>query len=336
MKYPRIYRAVMETPWAIQESKLLAIVEFLEYQAAGGKFSPEEIQAKIGAAQQPQGSNGGAIAVLPVFGVISQRVDMMSAMSGGTSTEGFGRAFQQALSDPSVSSIILNIDSPGGSVYGVQELTDTIYAARGQKPIVAQANSLAASAAYWIASAADEIVVTPSGEVGSIGVIAVHEETSTLDERIGLKVTVMTAGKFKGEGNPYEPLSDDAKSAIEGRLQDYYGAFTSAVARGRGVSAADVRTGFGQGRVVGAQQAVKLGMADRVATLDETIARLANPRSRARVGQRAEDEPARLAVVEDIWVPTDDIRVAEDSDAGRESLLADLDYRRRRARLHAV
>lgn len=324
MKYPRIYRAVMETPWAIQESKLLAIIEFLEYQAAGGKLSPEEIQARIGAVQQPQGGNGSAIALLPLYGVISQRVDMMSEMSGGTSTEGFGRAFQQALADPSVSSIILNIDSPGGSVYGVQELTDTIYAARGQKPIVAQANSLAASAAYWIASAADEIVVTPSGEVGSIGVIAVHEETSALDEKIGLKVTVMTAGEFKGEGNPYEPLSDDAKAAIEGRLQDYYGAFTSAVARGRGVSAADVRGGFGRGRVIGAQQAVKLGMADRVATLDETIARLSNPRQRAHVGRRAEDEQLEVAALETAETELDALITSE------------IDYRRRRARLHAV
>ena len=87
-------------------------------------------------------------------------------------TEAFGAAFDRAAADSSIGAIVLNIDSPGGSVYGVEELADKIYKARGTKPVYAVANSLAASAAYWIGSAASQLYVTPSGEVGSIGVLA--------------------------------------------------------------------------------------------------------------------------------------------------------------------
>jgi len=171
--------------------------------------------------------------------------------------------------------VVLDVDSPGGAVNGVEELADEMLRARGQKPVVAVANTLAASAAYWIATAADEVVVTPSGEVGSIGVFAVHEDFSAALEAAGIRVSLVSAGKYKMEGNPYEPLGDEGRAALQERVDDYYGMFVGAVARGRGVAAKDVREGFGQGRLVGARQAVELGMADRVATLDETLDRVA-------------------------------------------------------------
>ena len=148
---------------------------------------------------------------------------------------------------------------------------------------MAVANHLAASAAYWIATAADELVVSPSAEVGSIGVFAAHEDMSAALEKEGVKVSLISEGKYKTEANPYEPLSEEARAAVQSRVSEYYDAFVKAVARNRGVKAADVRGGFGEGRTVGARQAVQLGMADRVATLDETIARLQKgaPRGRA-------------------------------------------------------
>lgn len=139
---------------------------------------------------------------------------------------------------------------------------------------MAIANHLAASAAYWIGSAADELVVTPSGEVGAIGVFAAHEDISKSLEMEGIAISLISAGKYKTEGNPYEPLSDEARAAIQAEVDGYYDMFVKAVARNRGVKPADVRGGFGEGRVVRAQQAVSLGMADRIATLDETIERL--------------------------------------------------------------
>ena len=170
---------------------------------------------------------------------------------------------------------------------GVEELSAEIFQARGQKPITAVANSLAASAAYWIATAADELVVTPSGEVGSIGVFAAHEDVSGMLEQAGVKVNLVSAGRYKTEGNPFEPLTEEARASIQGRVDEYYEQFVSAVARNRGVKRSEVRNGFGEGRVVGAKQAVSLGMADRVGTLDETINRaLGGRRSR---GARADD-----------------------------------------------
>jgi capsid assembly protease len=147
---------------------------------------------------------------------------------------------------------------------------------------------MAASAAYWICSAADEIVVTPSGSVGSIGVIAAHEDISKALDKEGIKVTLMGAGKYKTEANPFEPLSDAAKQELQGRLNEFYGMFTKAVGRNRGVGAYAVQNGFGEGRMVSAQQAVKEGMADRVATLDATLARFLGVRTGKGLSPAAE------------------------------------------------
>ena len=204
----------------------------------------------------------------------------------GTSTERFAQRFREALANPEVGSILIDVQSPGGTVDGVQELADEIRAARGDKPIIAIANAYAASAAYWIASAADEMVVTPSGEVESIGVFAAHQEFSKMDEMLGCKTTLIAAGKFKVEGNPFEPLSEEARDAIQARVDDYYSMLVSDVAKARGVKVSDVRGGFGQGRMVGARDAVAQGMADRIDTFDNTLTRLLSGRSRPR-GRRA-------------------------------------------------
>ena len=154
---------------------------------------------------------------------------------------------------------------------GVEELSVEIHAARGVKPIVAVANSLMASAAYWIGSAAGEVVAIPSGEVGSIGVVAVHTEMSKRDEQLGVKRTVVSAGKHKTEINPFEPLSDEARDHIQERVDDFFGMFTRRVARNRGKSVKDVVKGFGQGRLVGAKEALAEGMIDRIQTIEQVF-----------------------------------------------------------------
>ncbi|NJN53292.1 MAG: S49 family peptidase [Anaerolineae bacterium] len=187
---------------------------------------------------------------------------MMSEMSGAVSVQKFTAQFRAALRDPDIASIVIDVDSPGGQVGGVEELAAEIFDARGQKPITAVVNTLAASAAYWIASAADEIVISPSGQAGSIGVFLIHEDMSAALAAAGETVTLISAGKYKVEGNPFEPLTEEARGAMQEMVNEYYGMFTKAVARNRGVKVADVRNGFGEGRVVGAGQAVALGMAD--------------------------------------------------------------------------
>ena len=116
MKYPDVIKAVYASPWAIRSEVLATICEILQFRATGGVLTEEEIQASFGAAPVRAGAaRNGAIAVLPLFGVISQRMNLMTAMSGGTSTELFGKALQQALDDPAISTVVIDVDSPGGS-----------------------------------------------------------------------------------------------------------------------------------------------------------------------------------------------------------------------------
>jgi ClpP class serine protease len=125
----------------------------------------------------------GKVAVLPMFGTISQRPSLMTKYSGGTSAEQFAGAHAALLDDGSVRSIVWEVDSPGGSVAGVPEAAARLVGMRGQKKTVAVSNALMASAAYWLGSAADEIVAAPSSLTGSIGVVAVHEDYSRANER---------------------------------------------------------------------------------------------------------------------------------------------------------
>jgi signal peptide peptidase SppA len=273
MKYQQICGEVFRKPWAILPEKLSTIVELMRFQADGGKLTEEQIQERIGAGPRLRPSAPGTVAMIPVYGVISRRMNMMSQISGGTSIEKLQASFREAMADPNVKAIVFDVDSPGGSVDGVPELADEIYNGRKAKTIIALADTMAASAAYWLASQASELIVTPSGSVGSIGVFAEHDDVSKAAETEGVKVTLISAGKYKTEGNPYEPLSDEARASIQSTVDSFYTMFTKAVARGRGASQTAVREGYGEGRMVLASDAVKEGMADSVGTMDTTLAR---------------------------------------------------------------
>lgn len=269
-----VLTAFLETPWAILPQKLAALEEIVLRHVNGEKLDAEEVQARIHGARRPADRRVGSVAVLPLFGTIFPRGNLMTNMSGATSAEQFGKEFAKLVNDPDVGAIVLDVDSPGGQVSGIDELSAQVFNARGTKPIVAVANHTMASAAYYVATSADEVVVTPSGEVGSIGVFAAHVDYSKQLEQDGVKVSLISAGKYKVEGNPYEPLSEEARGDIQQSVNDYYDAFVDAVARNRGASVDDVRSGFGEGRMVGARRAVDMGMADRIGTLDETVSRL--------------------------------------------------------------
>lgn len=281
-RYRNVLNAFFGSCWAIMPDKLEAMVDVLSMRAAG-----ESTDFDARDKRRPLPSVRGKVQVLPVYGVISQRMNMMMEFSGGTSTDLLGRAFDRAVADPEIGAIVFDVDSPGGSVFGVQELATKILQARGTKPVVAVANSLAASAAYWIASAADELIVTPSGEVGSIGVYGMHMDWSGYNEKEGIKPTYVSAGKYKVEGHPDAPLGDDAKAAMQESVDTYYEAFVGGVAKARGVKASDVRSGFGEGRVVTADKAVSANMADRVATLEQILTELAG-NSRKTSSKRSE------------------------------------------------
>jgi len=241
--------------------------------------------------QMAAANAGSGIAVLPLYGVVTQRGNMVDDISGpgSTSTQQFTSALRQVLADDTVGQILIDIDSPGGSVYGVAELASEIVKARAQKPVVAVANSLAASAAYWIGCLASEFYVTPGGEVGSIGVWQAHFDYSKALEEEGVKTTLVSAGKFKVEGNPYVPLDPEAQAFMQSRVDDYYNAFIQAVTVGRGVSVDDVRNGMGEGRVLGADAALAQRMVDGIASFDDVLARM-----QAKVTGNAVRSPSRL------------------------------------------
>jgi signal peptide peptidase SppA len=281
MLYERVIAYVRSTPWAILPSYVQTMVEVLTLRANGIRLSDEEIAARVAAGRAARGSHGEApkpasIAVVPVWGVISHRMAAMDDLSspGGASAEQLTGQIRALANDADISAIVLDVDSPGGSVFGVPELAEEIRAARAKKPIIAVANAMAASAAYWLASQATEFVVTPSGQVGSIGVYTLHEDLSESLKAEGIEISVVKAGKYKIEGNPFGPLDDEARAALQKEVDSYYSMFTKDVAKGRGVDVEAVRNGFAEGRMANAKDAVALGMADRVATLDEVLADL--------------------------------------------------------------
>lgn len=296
MKYEHIARYVATQLWAIEASKMAELLAVLAYRAAGHEYTDAELRARLGDPPSPSlRRQGDSVAVVPIRGVIAHRMGSMQDMSGGTSCEGIAALLRQAAADDTVGTILLDVDSPGGTVTGVSELAAEIAQIRGRgtKKILAQVNGMAASAAYWLASQADEIVSLPSGTAGSIGVFTVHEDLSKALANEGIDVTLISAGKYKVEGNPFEPLTDEAKGVLQGRVDAAYASFVKDVASGRGVSQTAVREGYGEGRALQAKDALKAGLIDSIATMDATIGRLVG-RNTAPSGPRAEEIGRRL------------------------------------------
>jgi len=300
MKYLRILSAVASAVWAIEPTKGEAMLSVIRFAARGGKRTPEEIDAIFAFDQDDENEErrrnrapvaaptSGGIAVMGLKGVIAPRaadVENVSTGPGGTSCESFGRALRSVVGDSNVSAIVLDVDSPGGNVFGVPELAAQIRNARGSKPIIACVSPFCASAAYWIASQADEIVVTESGEVGSIGVVAYHEDISRFLEAEGVTPTIFRSTPEKMETHHAFPLTEGAKAHLQGEIDRYYAMFVADVAAGREVSVDKVKADFGQGRMVGARDAVRLGMADRIGTLDDELARLTSKASKGMAGR---------------------------------------------------
>lgn len=290
----RLLQMIAAQPWAIWEPKAREILAYLDARMSG--LEPVQQESRLTKRRESEARKApGNIAVIRVHGVISNRTPAADSMSMGRGTyaEQLRSTIQAAYDDPDTKAIVLDMNSPGGSAAGTPELGDVIAGLRGgEKPIVAHVDNLAASAAYWLAAQADEIIATPSSQVGSIGVIAVHEDISTRLETEGIKETIISAGEFKAEGNMFEPLSDEARSYMQKLVDDYYAMFIDAVATGRGVTKSTVLEDFGQGRVMLAKDALARGMIDRIGTLDETLLRFGAQRrssggNRTRAGARA-------------------------------------------------
>ncbi len=213
-----------------------------------------------------------AVAVIPISGPLTKRRSLWSFLFGGSSYAEIARTVAFAAEDPEVVGIVLDIDSPGGTVSGVEAAGDAIFAARQKKPLAAFANGTMASAAYWLGSAADAVIAEKTAAVGSIGVLMVHVDWSVALANEGLKISYLTAGRYKALGNPAEPLSREARDVFQAELDQIYGIFTATVARNRNVSQDQVLSDMADGRIFIGEKAVAAGLADTIGSLDTAIA----------------------------------------------------------------
>lgn len=209
---------------------------------------------------------------IPVVGVLLHRFPY-SFGSMATGYEYIRQALRRGLADDAVEGIVLDVDSPGGMVSGCFDLADEIFAARGEKPIMAVVQEHAYSAAYALASSAGRIVVARTGGVGSIGVIATHVDVSEMLREHGFKFTFITAGKGKEDGRPEVPLSDQARAEMQKRVDSHYQIFVSTVSRNRGIEESAIRDFGAKGFV--ASESVEAGLTDQVGSFDEAMAAFA-------------------------------------------------------------
>jgi signal peptide peptidase SppA len=268
----------VDHPWAITRPMGPIVAGILARWAAGKDSDPATIAAAlVNRKNLPQPPGDGAVAIIPMYGVIAPRANLITDFSGGTTFEGLSKALAEAMANKAIKTVVFDADTPGGNAAGATEFAREVMRARTKKPIIAVAQYMMASAAYWGLSGATEIVAAPSAKLGSIGVFTIHEDLSKALEMEGVKLTYIAAGKYKVDGNETEPLGKDTLARIQAKVDEAYEKFLSDVSKGRGVALDEIRAGFGEGDTVSAAEALRLGMIDRIATLDETIARVMTP-----------------------------------------------------------
>ena len=247
----------------------------------------EGLQIKSDAKDQRAATTNKGVAVIPIVGSMSHRSTGIEAMSGMTSYTTLQKQFEAAFNDPNVGSILMDIDSPGGSVAGAFDFRDYLMSKKGTKPVYALARDAMCSAAYLIGSTADKVYATQTARVGSIGVVAMHTDASGKMEKEGLKPTFISAGKFKTAGNPYEKLEGDKLKYLQDSVDESYDMFINAVADARGIDKKVIRDT--EARVYGGKKAVEIGLADGIRTYESVLAEMSAPNFTTQ-GTRMENE----------------------------------------------
>ena len=242
-----------QEPWAIAPEAMDGIIGLAMDMAAGKLFTLPQSEA-------PQSimSVADGVATISITGPLLPTTDEWDrVMIGATSLDEVRSTVESAAADPAVTSIVLNIDSPGGTVRGTPEAADAIYEASKVKPVSAHTSGTMASAAYWLGSQATSVSMTRSASVGSIGVMVPHIDQSKRAEMLGVKVELFTTGKFKAAGFPGTSLTESQRELIQERIDQVFGEFKSAVTRqGRKIPAEAM-----QGQTFYGPQAESLGLA---------------------------------------------------------------------------
>ncbi len=205
--------------------------------------------------------------IIPIHGILTKKSEVFDDVLGMTSYEKISEEIEEALIDKEVETIILDIDSPGGEVNGLFDLSDFIYQARRKKRIVAIANDDAYSAAYAIASSAEKVLVTRTSGVGSIGVIASHIDQSGFDEKQGIKYTTVFAGSRKNDLNPHEPITSESLESLKSEVNRLYGMLVELIARNRNLSVEAIKST--EAGLYFGEKAVEIGLADGITILSE-------------------------------------------------------------------
>ena len=267
----KAHHFIATQPWAILPAMLTTILDI-----AARETDPEAVAAKLGRPLENtyQIEMRDGIAILPVTGAIMRYANLFSKVSGATSIELLATDFNQALHNPDVKAIVLNIDSPGGTVAGINEFAEMIYAARTQKPIVAYVSGMGASAAYWLASAADEIVIDATASVGSIGVVSVQQDDSERKAKAGVKEIQIVSSLSPRKR--LDAATDTGRADVQALVDCIANVFFQTVARNRHVTTDAVLSDFGQGGLLVGSDAVKAGMADRIGSLEHLLTDLSN------------------------------------------------------------
>jgi len=266
----KAFDLIQDKSWAIHPAKLDEIDAFIQMKLNGQAYV-EAAQGKSGNRAEDRYEIRDGVAIIPVYGVLARRMNMIIAFSGGTSLELLRRDIADALINPEVSGILLDIDSPGGTIDGTKETADLIFNSRSQKPIVAYAESLMASAALWIGTAAETVVISETAMAGSIGIAITHYDYSVQDAQRGIKRTVISAGKYKRIASDEKPLSKEGKAYLQDITDTYYSLFINAVALNRNTEIETVLEDMADGRDFIGQQALEAGLVDRIGNMEEAL-----------------------------------------------------------------
>jgi signal peptide peptidase SppA len=267
---------IFGTPLLMHEAKLHAILGGLGPRLGlqPQAFDDDEGGRGSRPPQRPYLVTGSGVAIIPVVGILVNRAGQITPDSQELrSYSTILRDMAMADADPAVRGMVFDVDSPGGECANAFELSAKIRSMRGRKPMIAVANGYAYSAAYAVASAADQIWLPESGGVGSIGIVAVHVDQSKRDAQQGLAFDYIFAGSKKVDGHSHAPLSEGARADLLGEVQRLYGMFTSLVAANRGISEAEARA-TEAGCFYGSK-AISARLADRIGTLSEAVTEVA-------------------------------------------------------------
>ncbi|HWQ55160.1 MAG TPA: S49 family peptidase [Bryobacteraceae bacterium] len=269
---PHLATRIFDTPLLIAPQKLDVILSVLAPRLGLGAAPVTAAVTSERTPRKPYEITPHGIAIIPIEGTLVHKGYGLDALSGLRSYVEIQQEIEDAATDPAIRGILLDVDSPGGEVAGAFDLADTVFRARGAKPVYAAANNDAFSAAYLLASGAERLYASRTSGVGSIGVIVSHVDVSASDEKLGYKYTIIHAGARKADFHPHAPLSEEAYGVLAAEIERTYGLLVSTVARNRGVAETSIRET--EAALYFGGDALAAGLADRIGTRQEALADL--------------------------------------------------------------